>query len=242
MSLQTEFVESRVLYKANKTGDWLLDQPDTERRTRITQARIRGRQLRQEDLAMRDRLNKEHRERLQMLREVGQKKDDKERGRFEKWLETMVQNGGLWEAADIAAHVSSITKTKAKQLLTAQINVRAKVLNTVLQDKIALSKASVEELCAYLLKLVEKGVPEDRHDLVDILNNPPSILGLEFAQKWAEKEGANADWCAGFVADYVDASHEYKLVYSDATQSVCFMQVDEVVTDVVMGNMDIHYV
>lgn len=239
--LQTEFVESCVLFKANKTSEWLLDQTDQDRSSRIAQARTQGRQLQMEDTEKRERLNQAHRERLQMLREAGQKKDDKERDRYEACLETVVQSGGLWEASDIDAHTNAVSMTRAKKLLAAQINVRVKVLQTVLENKIALSKASVAELSSYLLELIETGVPYDRLDLVDILQNPASIVGLDIAQKWAVKDGVEAEWCAGTIRDFVTASNEYRVAYS-SDESECFMQVDELVTDIVMGNLDIHYV
>ncbi len=135
------------------------------------------------------------------------------------------------------AILSGVSKTQARKLLGAQINVRVKVLGTITEDKLALTKASVPELVAHLCKLIELGVPDDHSDLVDIFRNHDGIVGMDFGQKWSQDEGKRGEWCAGTISNYLEDSAEYKMVYSG--DEICFMTVDELLTD--MGNLDIHY-
>lgn len=226
------------MYKINKTAKWLLDQEEDIRKLKITQSRRDGRQLLKDDKQFRQTLVTNLHERIRQMREAGQQKDDKTRDKFEKWLETVIGGGGLWETNEVETILAGRTITAQKKLLTAQIQVRMKVLGTIVEDRIALSTAKVPALVQHLLKVIEKGVPDEHSDLVEIMQNPKGIVGLEFVQKWSMDEGQPGQWCSGTIREYLDTNSEYKMEYPD---EICYMTVDELLTDVIMGNLDLHY-
>ena len=217
-----------------------MEQTDSERQAQIEKARSAACRLLEQDKPERAHISEEHRERLRRLREESQKKDDKDHEKLESMLETVLKSGGLWQAEDIDEAISSRSKTESKKLLTVQINIHTKILKTEISDKIAASRASIDQLRAHHLALIAKGVPEDHCDLVEMLVDPASIADHDFAQKWAQSEGSPAEWCAGTILRYIADTHDYELFYH-TDQSVCYLQVDELLTDMIMGNLDIQY-
>lgn len=140
---------------------------------------------------------------------------------------------------DIAANTAGLSKTKTRQIFNAQINVRTKVLKTPIDasDKVPLSKAPVDDLKAYLVKLIEAGSSEETGDLLEIIVTPSSIVGMSFSQKW-EDDGA-VKYVDGDIVDFVEASMEYKVKFSDDADFV-HLTVHEVITDITLGDLDLH--
>ena len=102
-------------------------------------------------------------------------------------MSKVLKHDGLWKTEeDIDNHLSSLNKTKSLEALKAQINVRIKVLGCQASRKMALSKASINDLKLYLLELSVVEVDELHLPLASVLCNPMSLAGKSFMQVWED--------------------------------------------------------
>ena len=122
---------------------------------------IKGaRAIGKEEMARKAELSKQICERIHLARQKKQFKDDNQREKVEQWFAVADEHGGVWLAVQDVKDNSTLSKTKAKALLKAQINIRTKVLKCV-PDKDLLSKASVPDLQRYMTRLLSIEVPEE---------------------------------------------------------------------------------
>ena len=90
------FVESRVIYKVNKTPKWLSSKTEAEKDAEIDVARKASKLVRTQarvDTRVHELMVDQ---KLLSNRKVLLEKEDRNRAKYEKWLELAFENGGLW--------------------------------------------------------------------------------------------------------------------------------------------------
>lgn len=232
--LQTEHVGAKVMFKANRTGEWLQTQPEAERKQQINSAVTAGRKLRKDDRTFQANIKQKLKDRLTHLRKERQQKDDNTRTRYEGWFQTAHKHGGLWHSEDdLNRNLAGLSKTKAKQVLVAQINIYTKVLKCTVDaaDRKFVTKATVDELKVYVLKLIQTGSSPETEDLCEILMQPRSIIGREFSQMW--EDGGTVKWVDGVFVDFI-LNNKVKF------QEEIILTLHEVAVDIALGDLDIH--
>lgn len=233
------YIEAKVMFKVNKTGSWINKQHKEERTSRLNLAMKQAREITADDKQRKERTDKLIQDRLLESRKEMLKKEDKERGKFEKYLQDMFDTGGIWQNSDEMEHnLRGFSKTKAMNAVKAQINVRTKMLKCVDVDKIVLGKCSLSELKDYLGIVMHAGMPAAAEDWFDLVCNPRSLVGCSFIQKWVN-ENDKVQWFEGeFVALEIQKKQAYfKANYND--NSVCFLTLPEVIVDIYRGDLDI---
>ena len=239
----TAKVEAKVMFRANKTTDWLQQQDQHSRHHRITLAMKDARRLRAQEMEKRNDLDEKLCEKIRLSRKAISDKENKSRVHFEDYVETVLKHDGLWKTEeDIDNHLSSLNKTKSLEALKAQINVRIKVLGCQASRKMALSKASINDLKLYLLELFVVEVDELHLPLDSVLCNPVSLAGKSFMQVWEDDSttALSEKQYRGQVIRIVcdDSVSEYEIKY-DGDNKLYYMTIDEVITDMVMGDIQL---
>ena len=141
------FIESRVMFKQNKTEAWLCGKGEQEKSQMIALAVKAGREVHREEKQDKENVLKQVRDQLRESRLAMLEKEDKDRVRLENYLEDLFQFGGLWEADKITTNLAKIDgKTKKIKALKAQINVWVKILKVSVNDPVSITKADVPEL------------------------------------------------------------------------------------------------
>lgn len=232
---QTGYIEAKVMFKVNKTGEWLSEQGDGEKHARLSLAREQSHAIAKEEKAMKIAIQKKLDDLLKDSKKKLAQKDDKDRERYESWLESVYNNGGLWEnEEDIEKALGGMNKTRSLVCLKAQINVRVKILKCCTGEGRVFLKNDVEYLKGSLLKLIHADVSEDVLDVYELLLHPRSLVGTSFSQRW-RSEDSSINWHGGFIVNITE--EEFKLEFDDG--SFCFFTTDELLVDIIRGDLEL---
>lgn len=241
MCLQTEYVESRVMYTANKTGQWLEETPTVTKDTKIKAAISEARKLQEEDRQRRAALRTRLQEHLKNLKQLRKEREEGQREKCEQWLQTVSESGGVWSSQrEVDFNTRGLSKTKVRKMLAAQVNVRTKLLKPAgeVLHKAYLTTSPIEAVKVYLAELIDIGISEEVSEIYDIITDPVSLRGTHFTQKW-EGEDERVEWAEGKIDNYITETREFSVYFSNEN-TVVYLTVDEFVTDLALGDLDLH--
>ena len=237
---RTGYIESKTMFRQNKTGKWFEEKGSDEKTCRIRLAMGDARKVRLEE----QRDQTEHHERIKdkliSLRKQRLEKEDRSRSKSEKWLEDIYGSGGLWASQhDMDNNLQNLSNSKAIAAIKAQVQVRIKILNC--ESSILISKASFTELKAVLLVLIHQAVPFEMQDLLEIILDPESIIGSNFAQRWSEAQGSSIWYNGTFDSCQKTSSGrlDFKIQYENEN-TFCYMAPEEFIVDIMRG--DLHFI
>lgn len=233
-------VEAKTMYKTNGTGAWLHCQSDCLKAERTKLAARQACHVATQEKKHAQEVAEHIKQRLLESRKELLAKEDKDRDRYEQWLDNVYQNGGLWtDEHQIVSNCNKLTKSKAITAVKAQINVRCKVLQMDQKKKVLFTKCTLPELQVCLAEIINGDIPEGLEDLLEIMTDPRSIVGGKFSQAW-EQDG-NKDIWNGEVKKLRTNKHnqlEYELHY--VNDDPCYMTVSEILVDIIREDMDIY--
>ena len=220
---KTGYIEGKVMYRVNKTGPWFEGRSNIEKEERTKLARMESRKIAQQDVAD----EKEHRDavmaKLLASRAKVLQKEDRDRTKYENWLEETYSRGGLWtDMVMMNDSLKGLSKTKTVNALKAQVQVRMKVLRCEPQRKVILGKCSVEELQGLMAETMSIAVPEELHDLYELMLDPRTMVGSSFSQRW-DQDGT-MKWYSGEIISCDVTTKgllDFKVTYND--NSTCYM-------------------
>ena len=237
--------ESKILFKSNKTGEWLREKDDNSKQDIIAAARKR---VKVHDQNLKERLLSVQKHIVDKLREKQaqlQSKSDFSRQKKENLLEDLMTSGGLWVSeTQMDQELYKLKSPSQKKLaVKTQINVRKSILD---QDKSFSShyfhfsnkgkQFSLDILKANLLYLIQNSMkyPDLNSEIKKVLDNPKELNGKFISHKWNNDEGSST-WYEGQIQS-PDAHLEFKIVYVNDNEPI-FMTLDEIVADMKSGDM-----
>ena len=232
-------IEAKVMFRANNTAKWLAELDVNDKKHHIFHAMKGARVISKEEKARKAQLSKQIRERIRLARQKQQSKDDSQREKVEQWFALAYEHGGVWlTSQEVKENSDHISKTKAKALLKAQINIRMKILKCEpdKENKVPLSRATVVELQRYMINLLNIEEPEQAHDLLDIIAEPESLIGMLFVHQWiVDDEMSQYD---GSIVEYNKSDGMFTVMY-DRETTPTYMSPGELITDVVRGDLEL---
>ena len=235
----TGHIEAKVMFRANNTAKWLAELNVNDKKYHISHAMKGARAISEEEKARKAQLSKQIRERIQLARQRQQSKDDSQREKVEQWFTLAYNHGGVWlTSQEVKENSDHLSKTKAKVLLKAQINIRIKILKCEpdKENKVPISKATVAELQRYMINLLNIEEPEQVHDLLDIIAAPESLIGMLFVHQWIiDDEMSQYD---GSIVEYKKADGMFTVMY-DRETTPTYISPAELITDVVRGDLEL---
>ena len=227
------------MFKRNKTEQWIAEQESPTKHSVITAAMQEARAIQARDVEQKFALSQQMTLRLQASRQALQEKDDRSRAHNEEYLECMFKCGGLWKSlSDIEVNTAGLSQTKAKAMLITQWNVQSKILKCKLEEKVSITKCTLDELKQFLIKLLDTEVPDMICDLHKLIQYPTSVVGQSFAQQWVDQAGVRT-WYEGVISDVVANTMEFKMVYAEE-RDASFMTYAEFLADVISGDLELH--
>ena len=230
------FLEGRVMFRRNKTGAWLQNMSEGCKASQCNLAMKEGRRMAKEEKLVQKNLEEKRNEEIKKSRREMLTKENKQREKYEGILETVFENGGLWEANQVNENVNMIrTKTGKIKALKAQINVRTKFLKVGCDRAITMTKASIPEMSDYLRELCQCPVPDEQEDVLLLIQNPISLVGQCFIQRWIEDD--HLKFYNGCITDCIDQL-DFKLIYDHG--EIIYMTADELIVDIVQGDLDLY--
>ena len=220
------------MFKRNKTEQWIAEQDSPTKHSVITAAMQEARAIQARDVEQKFALSQQLTLRLQASHQALQEKDDRSRAHNEEYLERTFKCGGLWKSlSDIEVNTAGLSQTKAKAMLITQWNVK-------LEEKVSITKCTLDELKQFLIKLLDTEVPDMMCDLHELIQYPTSVVGQSFAQQWVDQAGVRT-WYEGVISDVVTNTMEFKMVYAEE-RDASFMTYAEFLADVISGDLELH--
>ena len=200
---------------------------------------MESRKIAQQDVAD----GKEHRDavmaKLLASRANVLQKEDRDRTKFENWLEETYSRGGPWTEIvmmnDTIDSLKGLSKTKTVNALKAQILVRLKVPKCEQQRKVILGKCSVEELQGLMAETMSIAVPEELDDLYELMLDPRRMVG---SQRWNQDD--TMKWYSGQIVSCDVTTKgllDFKVTYND--NSICYMAPEEIIVDILRGDLEL---
>ena len=171
------------------------------------------------------------REKFRLRREQRDARDHRKREGTEKKVEDLLDIG-LWEPSEIEIKLEGLSMTKSRSLLRKQIMVQRELVGRRVEDKIAVSKASVEQLVDYLTKLLRCPLSEQGLFIDPVLREPLKLINRHISHVWEDDSGEEV-WYRGHISGYVDG--EFQLDFDG--ESSTFMTTSEVLTDLINGDL-----
>ena len=152
---------------------------------------------------------------------------------MEQLTENIIKDG-IFDSTD-EINLDDKNKTSAKQMFKTQIQFR-RLLQTSPQ-KVLLSKGTIEDLKGILNDEINNEINEKYASVPIIIKNPASLVNKTLEQKWEDEDGFDI-WWEGKVLEIKD--NELCIKYKNSPD-VCYLTVDEVITDVLLGDMYINW-
>ncbi|XP_033102641.1 uncharacterized protein LOC117105571 [Anneissia japonica] len=211
------YIESKIVYKSNKTSDWLAKKSVDEREELLSKARMLCLKSKQIDAERRETLTVQKRQHLDEKRKEIVNKEDRARLLNENLLNDLMQYGGLWQD-DISmdSNLEALTSNKRQLIaLKAQLNVRKKILNQKANASLFCfsfkrKQFSVDKLKENLSVLMSSEDLDDLH-IKNIIMDPPVLLEKKIAHLWSNEND-------GIVSDtWYKCTIDMDVILTDAT-------------------------
>ena len=139
-------------------------------------------------------------------------------------------------------NLQGVRDTDAKKVLKYHIHVYTSVLGMKSSNpSFQIGKAEIPELKNKLESFFEQSVSENNIDLFEILVNPSSLMGANFRQVW-NNNGVEDYWegCISGIVQSREDLKEFRVCYTSTGNSdPFFFQFDEIVVDIIRGDLDI---
>ena len=226
-------LESKLMFSANNTSDWLQSKSVDERKEKILLAMRKGKSVREEDRKQKETVIKSIKERNEARRSHLTEKEQKHRDKLEETIEQVINDGV--ECGDIVDNGNFKRKSIAsqKKFLTGQIRFREAINNST---KHALSKCTVEELKKILSEELGKACDVNFCEVVNCLKNPELFVHRNITQKWEDASSIDI-WWSGYVRSYND--DEFEVKYEQAKE-LFYMTLSEIICDLL--SLDLRFV
>ena len=142
---------------------------------------------------------------------------------------------GLWSVADIPENITSLSQTKAKEMLKAQIGARKTLLHCVPTEKLAISKATVLQLSSHLENLLGVQLTQEDAILESYLQDPLQLLGKDIQHLWVTDQEEVV--FHGNVIEMKD--REFGINYAEEGTVTVFLTKSETLTDMANGDLKV---
>ena len=227
--------ESKIMYSANQTAEWLDQKSPEARSTLIEMACKEGSHVRKQEMDRR-RNQQALQEKLRAKRVQLGEQEERKRNVTEKLIEDILEYG-LWDSDGMEAKLNRLKSvTKKKQGLKVQINMFHKVIGV--PSKIALTKSTIDQMKDHLVTLLQQPLTESQQNLIQILKEPDSLVGKTVDHTWTVDQQLVV--YRGEVLEHLKASNEFK-VKCDQEPEPYYITRSEAITDIVRGDMNIVY-
>lgn len=212
----TLVMESIIMFRQNKTAQWLKSKSDEEKQQLFKTCIKLGREQRQV-YKQRKHAIQAHRERQILEREhclIKKRNAEKEK---KHQICSQISQDGYWTSADDATAVlaKKSSETKRKQALKTQLKFRQVVLKQAFSDKSVFqySKAGKQltspELLQNLCKLMEASrCPTD----LEVLADRKLLVGTQILHRFQDDDG-DLTWYKGLVVGRVSDSELFEVLY-----------------------------
>ncbi|XP_021339820.1 uncharacterized protein LOC110441045 [Mizuhopecten yessoensis] len=194
-NMNTDNIESSVMYKSNKTSDWLNDKPEIVQKKIICTARKH-----KTDICSKTKERKHHLKQ-QQLQIIKERKESvlKKRKKVDKQKEELIENLdtlGLWDSDDKIENGIKEIKTNKEQLslLKKQIGMIRQLYNIDQKHKHLLQYSkkgkafSVDQIKQNLKELIKVKITKNEVQLVE-----PNVVGKKIKHIWSDDNG-NTVW------------------------------------------------
>ena len=212
---------------------------DEEKKAIINRATREGRKDRQKDKVRQRTLRNKINEKLERSRKILEAREENNRGAKEKMVESVLEFRIWKNADDVNNGVKKLSKTRAINALKMQIRFRTDMLLCSPPNKIAFTKASQKDFEAHLIELTQVEIPEETVYIYNVINDPDSLVGCSFNQKWVTDGRDN--FCRGAITGIVKTSGkdtEYKCQFEE---EIAYQTVAELVADLVVGDLFLYF-
>ena len=124
-------------------------------------------------------------------------------------------------------------------MLKAQISTRINILKFE-SDRIATSKATLEELKRHLLHSMTIPIPEEISDLYDLILDPRKVVGCDFSQRW--EEDWTSRWYQGYFVSCSTTERgllDFEVTYGD-DPTVSYLSPEQILVDIIRGDFELY--
>ena len=211
-------LESMILYKRNKTADWLKTKSDEEKK-KMFQACIKvGRNQRMIYKQRNKELVSHREETLKQREQCLAHKCEKEREKKILICKQICKHGVWRTDQDISSNLAKMTnESKRKEALKTQLRYRQCVLQQSFPDKSVFffSKGGKQLSSAVLAENLTKltaTMPGPSSE-IEIVYNPSLLVGMQIHHRFLDEDG-NLEWYNGVVVGRSNET-EFEVVYSD---------------------------
>ena len=206
-------MESLILFKRNKTADWLRTKSQCEKE-KLFKACIKvGRQQRQIHHQREESIKAYQQSVLRAREEAFTAKRRKEQLKKESLCQKISKNGFWNSEAKMRAGLAGKSESNRKNSLEIQLRFRQHVLKQSFENKsvYCLSKKGKKlpssELSVNLLKLI---TVTQQVALEKILKSPNLLVGMEIEHRFEDEDGTQS-WYNGIVIGMLNM--EYEVIY-----------------------------
>ena len=174
--------ESKIMYSANQTAEWLDQKSPEARSTLIEMACKEGSHVRKQEMDRRRNYKQALQEKLRAKRVQLGEQEERKREVTGKLIEDILEYG-LWDSDGMETKLNRLKSvTKKKQGLKVQINMFHKVIGV--PSKIALTKSTIDQMKDHLVTLLQQPLTESQQNLIQILKEPDSLVGKTVDHTW----------------------------------------------------------
>ena len=212
-------IESMIMFRKNKTAQWLQTKSNEEKSALFKSCIRLGRQQRQIHSEREDKIREHRQELLKKKEEALICKRTKERQKKEA-LCHQISASGYWNSeAKVMTGLDGKSENKRRQLLEIQLRFRQHVLKQSHPDKSVYclsrrgKKLASSEVSANLCKLIH-ATPCPTTE--EILKVPSLLVGMEIRYRFEDEDGLT--WYDGLVIGVADM--EFEVIYS-GEEGIC---------------------
>ena len=223
-------MESMILFKQNKTAEWLKTKSDEEKREMFQACIKLGRQQRMIHKQRKQQIHLYRQETLKLRQEALACKQKKEREKMITICKQICKLGIYRTKEDISINLAKISsENKKKEALKMQIRFRLVILKQSFPDKSVyhFSKGGKQlksgDLAKNLTKLIE-AAPKPFNE-IEILYNPKLLVGIQIRHRFMNEDGS-LEWFDGLVINLI-SEVTYEVIYNDENEVYQFELLED---------------
>ena len=215
-------MEGVILFKQNKTRDWLKTKTDREKKEIFIACIKLGREQRQV-YQKRKLLIAQHREKQLLEREkaIVARRGAAKKKRDELCLQ--VSRDSYWRTCEVAmTKMQGLSESKKKKALQIQIKFRQSVLKQEYRDKSVFnfSQNRKQFSSAKLYSNLTKLTSASQHPSVDaVLANPSLWVGVAIQHKFVDEDNSPT-WYEGVVIGQVEGTSLFEVLYYEEDNNI----------------------
>ena len=241
-TMTTAKIEQKIMFSANKVKESFLKKTKAEQAAEIAWATKMGRKIREDDKKRQRQYKEKMKAKLIESRKQLTEKEEKKRNDLEEIVNMVYKYGGYWADVQTAStQVKNLSLVKDKKAaLKAQIKLQTTILKCKAEEKLALSKSSVDQLQAHLDKLIIMEVPAEMRFLEEILKKPDQVIHRKIQHKYEETDSGVEKVYSGMITTALLNEYdqqEFEIVYDDESDTPIYSTLEEIVIDLASGDM-----